>query len=65
MKNGLSGFKPKRVLFKAPLGTVPAKVDGSGFPGRYLMIAEHKIWLPLSGATLRRAHAAAAAASGA
>jgi hypothetical protein len=28
------------------------------------MVADHKTWLPLSGATLRRAQAAAAAVSG-
>lgn len=39
------GFKPRRVLFKAPLGSATASVEGSAFPGRHLLIADQKLWL--------------------
>jgi hypothetical protein len=58
------GRPAKTVLFKAPLGSVEARVDGSAFPGRYLMIGDQKIWIALGGNIQATARAIAAAASG-
>ena len=61
--NGFS-FKASRVLFKAPLGTARASVEGSAFPGRHLQIGDQKVWLHFNRRVQARARAIAAAASG-
>jgi hypothetical protein len=53
----------KRVLLKAPLGSVEASFGGSAFPGRFLTIGEHKVWLAFAGSIHRRAQVMAQAAS--
>ena len=60
-----SGFgkKASKVLLKAELGSVEARVDGSAFPGRYLLIGDQKLWLALAGKIQANARAIAAAAS--
>ena len=63
-KNSGVSLKASRVLVKAPNGSTDAHVGGSGFPGRYLQIADQKIWLPFNSGILRRANAIAEAASG-
>ena len=42
---GIRSRDPFGVRFKAPLGTCEASMGGSGFPGRYLLIGDQKIWL--------------------
>jgi hypothetical protein len=32
-------------LFEGPLGGTSARIGGSGFPGRYLMIGDQRLWL--------------------
>ena len=59
------GRKASKVLLKAPLGSVEAHIGGSAFPGRYLMIADQKIWPALGSNVQATARAIAAAASGA
>jgi hypothetical protein len=58
------GKPAKTVLLKAPLGSVESRVDGSAFPGRYLMIGDQKIWIAGGGKVQATARAIAAAASG-
>ena len=40
-----AAFKPLKVLYEVPLGSASARIGGSAFPGRYLELGEHKIWL--------------------
>lgn len=42
---GIRSRDPLGVRFKAPLGTCEAKIGGSAFPGRYLVIGDQKLWL--------------------
>jgi hypothetical protein len=58
------GFTAKRVLLKAPLGSVETRFGGGAFPGRYLVIGDQKIWLAVNRKIHERAQAMAAAASG-
>ena len=53
----------KRVLLKSPLGSVEASYGGGAFPGRFLMIGEHKLWLAFASTVQRRAQLMAQAAS--
>jgi hypothetical protein len=57
------GFKARRVLLKAPLGSIQASVDGKAFPGRCLVIGDQKVWLHFRRTFQERARAIAAAAS--
>jgi hypothetical protein len=63
-KTGMT-FNAKRVLLKAPLGSVQAEFAGNGFPGRHLTIGEQKLWMAVNTKIHDRAGAIAAAASGA
>src|SRR5262249_12141290 len=63
-KTGMT-FNAKRVLLKAPLGSVQAQFAGNGLPGRSLTIGEQKLWLAVNAKIHERARAIAAAASGA
>jgi hypothetical protein len=58
-------FNAKRVMLKAPLGSVQAEFGGNGLPGRYLTIGDQKLWLAVNAKIHERAQAIAAAASGA
>jgi hypothetical protein len=60
IKLGLTNAK--EVLFKAPLGSYRAQIGGSAFPGRYLLVADQKIWLPANSRIQASAHAIVAAA---
>jgi hypothetical protein len=57
------GRPASKVLLKAPLGSVQARVGGSAFPGRYLMIGDQKLWIALARSVQATARALAAAAS--
>jgi hypothetical protein len=58
------GFKARRVLLKAPLGSLEATVEGNAFPGRALVIGDQKIWLHFRRTFQDRARAIADAANG-
>jgi hypothetical protein len=57
------GFKARRVLLKAPLGSIEATVEGNAFPGRALVIGDQKLWLHFRRTFQERARAIADAAS--
>ena len=55
--------RAKRVQLKAQLGTVDSSLGGSAFPGRYLSVADEKIWLPFPSRIRRRAEVMSEAAA--
>jgi hypothetical protein len=65
IKNSGLTLKARRVLLKAPRGTITAEVAGSGVPGRYLQLGDQKLWIHFASFIRRRAEAIAAGASGA
>ena len=62
IKTGLTG-KGRKVLLKAPLGSMPASLGGSMCPGRYLMVGDQRLWLALNRKLRAHAEAIADAAS--
>jgi hypothetical protein len=63
-KTGMT-VNAKRLLLKAPLGSVQAQFAGNGSPGRHLTIGEHKLWLAVNAKIHDLARTIAARASGA
>jgi hypothetical protein len=62
IKTGLTG-KGRKVLLKAPLGSMPASLGGTMCPGRYLMVGDQRLWLALNRKIRTHAEAIADAAS--